>query len=854
MKMRNLIACLFVLFNTAASGKHVIVEDAQKAGYNFLAKHGKVNLTNQNELKLVTTGFVNFYAFSGDKCFVLVAADDAVHPILGYSNDQFFEVANMPSNIEGFLGNYEKQISYFLDHNLTPAAGVANEWHSLMTNRFSAQKTTKTTSVSPLVPTSWNQSPNYNDLCPYDASACSGCNFHSPTGCVATAMAQVMYYWKWPGHGTGSNSYYSSYGELSADFGSTTYNWGAMSPTSAGPYVDTLMYQAGVSVNMGYGSSESGAWVVGGAPSSQAAFLANFCYSSSIGSIDRSVSDADFLSAIEGELDAGRPVIYTGFGPVGGHAWVVDGYDASNNFHCNFGWGGADNGYYYMDNIAPGPTFNDGQQVLIGITPDAPDVSFTADNYLICQGNSTTLHSDFSGGAFSSSNTSIATVSSTGVVTGVSAGTTAITYSTNTTCGARYAIQNITIVDPALPVIEKVVGFPHLSNQAGMIADNAGNLIYANKDSAKIYQYNLSSGTVTTVAGNGVPGFSGDGGPAVNAQLNGPVGIALDNSGNLYIADLLNQRVRVVSPTGTINTVAGNGTLGYNGDGIAATTAQLSNPGYVAIDNHSNLYISDLNNQRIRAVYLPTGIISTFAGTGTNGYNSDGIAATAAQLNYPQDIKIDRSGNLIIADYYNNRLRSVNPAGIISSVCTGLTDYPQYIALDTSGNIMVVGASGLYVKKVNSLGSVSGFAGAASGPTGDGGAATSAYFKARGLAADNADNIYLLDRNSNEIRVIAIPPAGFCSGTTAVAGLPQEINKFRVYPNPGNGTFTIEVPETNYSITVFDCFGRLVSTENSNTGNISQIQHIDLGHVAAGTYLVRVVAKGNVYLEKLEVR
>ena len=857
MKKRNFITGLFVLSSIMAFAKQVKVEDAQKIGFNFLVKHGISSLSNPNELKLVITQFVNLYAFSGDKCFVLISADDVAIPVLGYSTDQIFEAQNIPSNIEGVLSNYNKQIAYLLANNLT-SAGAATEWHNLKNNVFSAAKTTKTTSVSPLVPTNWNQAPLYNDLCPYDASAVN-CNYHSPTGCVATAMAQIMYYWKWPGHGTGSNSYYSDYGMLSADFGATNYIWSAMSPNAAGPYVDTLMYDAGVSVNMGYGTNESGAYVVGGGSSSQAALPNNFCYNAStIGSIDRSVSDAVFISTIEAEMDASRPVIYTGFGAVGGHAWVVDGYDASDYFHCNFGWGGSDNGFYYMDIMVPGPTsngtFNDGQVVLIGITPDAPDVSFTAAAYLICQGNTTSLTATVAGGVYSSNNPSIATVSSTGIVTGVSAGTVTITYGTTNSCGFRYNTRNIIVVDPTLPVIEKVAGLTHLSQQAGLIADNAGNLIYASKDSAKIYKYNLSTGAITTVAGNGVAGFSGDGGPAINAQLSGPVGVALDATGNLYIADLLNHRVRIVSPTGIINTVAGNGTSGYNGDGIQATAAQLTNPGYVALDSHNNLYISDMNNQRIRQVNLASGIISTFAGNGTSGYNGDGISASTAQINYPGDIKIDRNGNLVIADYYNNRIRSVSPAGVITSICTGLTDYPQYLAQDTSGNFMVVGASGLYIKHVSTAGAVTSFAGAGSGAIGDGGAATAAFFKARGLTVDNSDNVYILDRNSNEIRKVSIPSSGFCSGTTATASVIEETNKFKLYPNPSSGTFSLIVPESTYTVNVFDCFGRLVTTKVIDGGNANQKMDMDLGHIANGTYLVRVVAKGNVYLEKLEVR
>jgi len=177
----------------------------------------------------------------------------------------------------------------------------------------------------------------------------------------------------------------------------------------------------------------------------------------------------------------------------------------------------------------------------------------------------------------------------------------------------------------------------------------------------------LASGDIFTYAGTGAASFSGDGGQATSAALNYPVGTAFDSFGNLYVADYNNNRIRKITPAGVISTYAGNGTRGFSGDNGPAAAAEINGPLGVALDSAGNLYIGDSYNQRVRKV-TPQGIISTFAGNGVQGYNGDGIAATSAGLYYPAGMVADNSGNLYIADYFDNRVRKVDPSGMISTV------------------------------------------------------------------------------------------------------------------------------------------------------------------------------------------
>ncbi|MFE6993939.1 NHL domain-containing protein [Streptomyces pharetrae] len=192
--------------------------------------------------------------------------------------------------------------------------------------------------------------------------------------------------------------------------------------------------------------------------------------------------------------------------------------------------------------------------------------------------------------------------------------------------------------------------------------DRAGNLYIADSENHRIRKV-TADGQIGTVAGTGTAGFSGDDGPSVAAELNCPYGIAVDSTGNLYIADTDNHRIRQITPDGKIRTVAGTGTPGFSGDGGAATAAQLNTPYGVAVDGAGNLYITDAENHRVRRV-AGDGTISTVAGTGTDGFSGDGGPATSAQLNYPFGLAVDCVGALYIADYVNNRIRKVAAAAM----------------------------------------------------------------------------------------------------------------------------------------------------------------------------------------------
>ncbi len=306
---------------------------------------------------------------------------------------------------------------------------------------------------------------------------------------------------------------------------------------------------------------------------------------------------------------------------------------------------------------------------------------------------------------------------------------------------------------------------------AGIVVDGSGNLYIADRDNRRIRKID-TSGTMSTVAGTE---DYGDGGPAVQARLDFPRGVAVDGSGNVYIADTANQRIRKMdAATGNFATITGDGTAGFGGDGGPAVAAQLSDPRDVAVDGLGNIYIADSSNDRIRKVDAATGDIGTVAGTGEYGFSGDGGPATAAQLGSPSGVAVDAAGNLYIADTWNSRIRKVDTAGIITTVAgkgfgfaatngdggpalQALVRQPYDVAVDAAGNLYIAHTLGPRVRKVDAAtGYIDTVAGTdTNGDGGDGGPAVSAQLNTpQGVAVDGSGNIYIADSGNHRIRKV----------------------------------------------------------------------------------------------------
>ncbi|MDU0458509.1 MAG: hypothetical protein RW306_07200 [Geobacteraceae bacterium] len=313
-----------------------------------------------------------------------------------------------------------------------------------------------------------------------------------------------------------------------------------------------------------------------------------------------------------------------------------------------------------------------------------------------------------------------------------------------------------------------------LYDPMGVTVDSAGNLFIADRSNNRIRKVASVSGVITTVAGNGTAGFSGDNGVATSASINNPYGVTIDSGGNLYIADQSFRLRKVAAESGIISTVAGNGIATFVGDGGAATSASLTYLRGVTVDSAGNLYIADAGNYRIRKVAADNGIITTVAGNGTPTVG-DNNSATSASLNNPDAVTVDSAGNLFIADTSNHRIRKVAvDSGIITTVAgNGIAAYagdggaateaslnfPKAVVIDNAGNLYIADQSNHRIRKVDTgsgiITTVAGYAGAAF--TGDGGAATAANLNTpRGVTVDNSGNLYIADTSNSRIRKVAV--------------------------------------------------------------------------------------------------
>lgn len=473
-----------------------------------------------------------------------------------------------------------------------------------------------------------------------------------------------------------------------------------------------------------------------------------------------------------------------------------------------------------------------------------------------------------------------------------------------------------------------------ISDPGGGVFDKYGNYYFASSLGGDRLRKIDARGIISTVAGNGINGFSGDGGPATVARLNLPTSARIDLAGNFLIADFGNNRIRKVNtPTGIITTLAGTGIGGYNGDNIPATTANFT-PREICIDKSGNIIIADYNGRRVRKIDA-AGIITTIAGVGTVGSSGDGGPATAAELN-PNSIAMDDTGNFYIADPYANVVRKINTVGIISTVAgsgawvysgdgvpaTNADIQPTSIAIDSLNNILIGDRYNKMVYKVNTSGILYRIAGnGMTGFSGDGGPATAASVDyPSGVATDACGNLYIPEAGNQRIRKVAsgttiTPTISITSGTSYASGstvtvtaavtdtcasylihwlnkgvvfatttttsvtytkgagidtitarvVPQcgscydsttslkhivyntalgvhgvGVQPVRVYPNPAQGELTITAGTKITGVTISNIIGRQVYSHEYNTENVT----MNIAQLPAGVYTLKITGEG----------
>lgn len=402
-----LIAIFLNLLCCFVNAKQIDEATAKKIGKNFLISIGQQNpnfeLSLEFKLKKVNRNyqiassfdsFCYFYIFNRNdlKGFVIVSAEDKVSPILGYSADKIFVSLNMPENLKYWLETYKNQIDLAISENLSQSQEITKLWKDLIEGKVNTSKLNKKGNVNPLIKTEWDQGQFYNELCPFDNQY----QAKTLTGCVATAMAQIMKYWNYPKIGKGSDSYYDTVGgNQYANFGSTTYNWSNMPNqlSSTNNDIAVLMYHCGVSVHMDYGVNQKGgseAYVISPGPNSaQNAYSSFFGYNSNTleGFYRYKFTESDWINLLKNELDKSRPIQYVGynFKVNAGHTWVCDGYNSNDFFHMNWGWGGLDNADFKINILDPkhSYTWNDGQAALIGIEPPVNNCSYNLSENVI---------------------------------------------------------------------------------------------------------------------------------------------------------------------------------------------------------------------------------------------------------------------------------------------------------------------------------------------------------------------------------------------------------------------------------------------------------------------------------------
>jgi len=401
--MKHIFTLLLTFTLFMASAAEVNLDKAMRVGKNFffeqISRHHQVDY-NHLDIRGTMTEFYDgrivYYAMSfASGGWVIVASDDAVVPVIAYSFEGIYSREGQPPQFVAWMEGYARQINRAVDQGLEATEEVEAAWGRLSsTDPVTLNGSPESLGIAPMLTSTWNQGNPYNFLCPADPAGPGG---HVYSGCVATAMAQVLYYYRWPVTGSGEHCYNpSGYPQQCADFANTTYLWNEMlnSTGTKDTAMALIQWHCGIAVDMMYGAGGSGAYSEDAAN----ALRTYFKYHQNTELLYKdNFTEEQWASILIDNLEAGRPMYYHGFGS-GGHAFNVDGYQGDDYFHFNWGWGGSYNGYFYLNNLNPGGSnFTIGQGAIVNIYPDT--LSYSYPSYCTGQMTLTKLKGTFEDGS-----------------------------------------------------------------------------------------------------------------------------------------------------------------------------------------------------------------------------------------------------------------------------------------------------------------------------------------------------------------------------------------------------------------------------------------------------------------------
>ena len=370
----------------------------------------------------------------------------------------------------------------------------------------------------------------------------------------------------------------------------------------------------------------------------------------------------------------------------------------------------------------------------------------------------------------------------------------------------------------------------------GVCTDAAGNVYVADRENDKIRKIS-SAGVVSTLAGSGVSGSTDATGIAASFYY--PYSVCIDTSGNIYVADANNNKIRKINPAGVVSTFAGSGAIGSTD--ATGSAASFYSPRGICTDVIGNVYVADVGNHKIRKINS-VGVVSTFAGSGIAGStDATGIAASFA---FPIGVCADATGNVYVADYNNHKIRKISPTGVVSTFAgsgvIGSTDttgiaasfnYPTGVCIDSTGNVYVADYNNHKIRKISPTGEVSTFAGTGASGSTDAAGISASFSSPFGVCSDAAGNIYVGDAGNNKIRKILAFSAD-------IQSLSANTINFNAYPNPTSTTLTVQTNEILESINIYNSLYSLIQTENKTTFSVEQLP--------AGIYWIQIkTAKGN---------